>query len=272
MPALCKAKQSDMKLQYLNYKEPLTPCPDGHGYLGTLAQTENGEKVQCHICGELCYNLGAHAFNKHQIRASEYREKFQLGRRTPLCSDKATQDYKNSATARYTALSDDEKRARIESMKAAAQKATRVGQPHSLESLNKNGMCPDQLIARIVECAEAIGESPTHEQFKAHFAGKYVGAIVRTFGTWNAAKKQANLAPNKPGSRTPWNKGKSRYTDEMLLEYVRNRREMTGTWPTSSDWRRGFLPDYHIYLQRFGSMQGIRTAVENSSQPTSNAV
>ena len=261
-----------MSLQYLNYKEPLTPVPDGHGFFGTLAQTEDGTKVQCHICGELCYNLGAHVFGKHQIKASEYRKRFQLGRRTPLCSDQATQDYKARAYKRYANMTSDQKAAQIESIKRAAQKARRVGQPRSLESLNKDGMCPDQLIARIVECSEQIGTSPTYEQFKQHFNGKYTGAIIRTFGTWNAAKRQASLAPNKSGSRVPWNKGASRYTDEMLLEYVRNRKENTGVWPTSSDWRRGFLPDYHIYLQRFGSMRGIREAVENLAVHPQNAV
>jgi len=247
-----------MELIYLNYKEPLTTVEDGHGYLGALAQTTDGHKVQCHICGELYYNLGSHVFTTHQLKAVEYREKFQLGRRTPLCSDVASQEYKERALSRIATMSDEDRAAQIESMRKAAQKARRVGNPRSLESLNKEGMCPDQLIARILECAESLGKSPTHEDFKQYYSGKYVGAIVRTFGSWNAAKANASLPPNKPGSRTPWNKGHSRYTDEILLEYLRNLSKEKGGRPTASDWNRGFLPDYHIYLKRFGSIEKAR--------------
>lgn len=245
-------------LVYLNYKEPLKPVENGHGYLGTLAQTDDGEFVQCHICGQLCYNLGSHVFNFHNLKADEYRQKFQLGRRTPLCSDVASKDYKNRALDRMAKMTPDERQEQIDNMRAVAKLSHSKGNPRSLEALNKDGMCPDQLISHILKCAEALSKNPTHKDFTEFYGGKYVGAINRTFGSWNSAKKQANLAPNKSGSRIVWNKGQSRYTDEMLLEYLSNHYKQTKKPPTASDWKRRFLPDYHIYLKRFGSIRKAR--------------
>jgi hypothetical protein len=254
-----------MQLVYLNYKEPLKEVDGGHGYYGTLAQTEGGDLVQCHICGELHNNLGLHVWFKHGMRANEYREQYQLGRRTPLCSDAWSEKCKRDKIEMWASMTEEEREERKELMRNAERKTNRVGNPRSLEALNKDGMCPDQLISHILRCVESIGKSPTHQEFVEFYGGKYVGAIKRTFGSWNNAKKQANLEPNKPGSRVAWNRGHSRYTDDMLLEYVRNRQAITGTPVSSSDWRKNFLPDLHIYLKRFGSIQKVRELCNNNA-------
>lgn len=258
-----------MELVYLNYKEPLTKIEEGYGYYGTIAQTPDKKHVQCHICGTLAYNLGSHIHNSHGLKAKEYRQQFKLAKGTPLCSDQASHDYKERALKRYNGLSEIEKQARVALMqKARESRPQKTYDGRSLEDLNKDGMCPDQLISHIKACAESLQKNPTHQDFKDFYEGKYVGAIVRTFGSWNNAKRQADLEPNKSGSRTPWNKGQSKYTNEMLLEYLRNHYQNTGLPPTASDWKRGFLPDYHIYLNRFGSIKEARKLagipVENS--------
>lgn len=253
-----------MELVYLNYKEPLKAVEGGHGYYGTLAQTENNELVQCHICGELCENLGIHAWMRHGMKATEYREQYQLGKRTPLCSDACSQRCKQSKITMWENMTEQEREQRRELMRVAQKESVRLGKPRSLEALNKDGMCPDQLISHILKCSESLGKSPTHKEFTEFYKGKYVGAINRTFGSWNNAKRQANLEPNKSGSRVAWNRGYSRYTDAMLLEYVRNHQAVTKTSVSSSDWRRGFLPDLHIYLKRFGGIQKVRELCNNN--------
>lgn len=243
-----------MNLQYLNYKEPLKPVEDGFGFWGTLAQTETRNEVQCHICGHLVENLGYHAWIKHSLKAREYRIKFQLGLRTPLCSDLFSEKMKGIKLQAWERMSEEDKEACRESLRKARELTVRVGQPRSLEALNKDGMCPDQLIEKI----QALGKSPTFEEFKAAYNGKYVGAIIRTFGSWNGAKRMAGFKPCRSGSDTPHNK--SSYTNEMLLEFLRSFKKEKAQIPTYSDWRKGFLPSYYLYKHRFGGIQKAREA------------
>lgn len=245
-----------MELSYLNYKEPLKKVEQGFGYLGTLAQTVDGELVQCHICGELCQNLGAHVFGKHRIKAKEYREQFQLGRTTPLCSDKFSEAAKQRAADVWAALDASQQEKRREMMREAQKKTVRVGNPVSLEALNKKRMCPDQLIDLIQQLNDKLSHSPTHAEFVTEYGGKYVGAIVRTFGSWNGAKKMAGLAPCRSGSEFPHNR--AHYTNEMLLDFLRSAYKEKGQIPTYSDWKKGFLPSYHLYKHRFGGIAKAR--------------
>jgi len=247
-----------MKLQYLNYKLPLKPVTDGFGYLGTLAQTEDGCQVQCHVCGLLVENLGYHAWVKHQIKAVEYRATFQLGRTTPLCSDQLSEKCKETKRLAWSQMSEDEREARRNLMREAQTRAVRIGKPRSLEALNKDGMCPDQLIEKIKQCADKLKHSPTLSEFRTEYDGKYEGAIKRTFGSWNAAKEMSGLVKCKTGSRVPHNR--IAFTNEDLLAFLRSFKKEKGTVPTYSDWRRGFLPSYYLYKHRFGGIAKAREA------------
>lgn len=247
-----------MKLNYLNYKEPLKKVEEGFGYLGTLAQTDNKELVQCHICGGLYENLGLHSFQKHGLKAREYRIKFQLGLRTPLCSDEWTRKCKQIKLDAWNNMTSDEKEARRELMREAQRTANRVGQPRSLEALNKDGMCPDQLIQEIQTLAEKLGHSPTHAEFTKEYDGKFIGAINRTFGSWNGAKTIAGLERCKSGSLVAHNRAP--FTDEELLEYLRSFYKEKKEVPTNSDFKKGFLPSYNLYRHRFGGIEKARIA------------
>lgn len=245
-----------MNLTYLNYKEPLRPVEDGFGFFGTIAQTEEGEEVQCHICGGTYSNLGHHAWVRHGIKAREYRIKYQLGLRTPLCSDVWSNKCKEIKMLAWNKLSEEEKDDRRNMMRLAQEKTIRVGVGRSLEALNKDGMCPDQLIEKIQSLNIKLGHSPTHKEFEEEYNGKYVGAIRRTFGSWDGAKHMAGLNLNKSGSVIPHNR--SQYSNETLLEFLRSFYKEKGLRPTFSDWRRGFLPSYYLYKHRFGGIEKAR--------------
>lgn len=247
-----------MELDYLNYKEPLQKVTDGYGYLGALGQTKDGSKVQCHICGELYYNLGAHIFNTHQMKAREYREKFQLGLRTPLCSDQASREYKERALKLWNSKSPEEQEHQKNLMREAAAQAVRIGHTRSLEEKNRHGMCPDQLLEKIRLVADKLQKNPTAEDFRSEYSRRYLDSITRTFGSWNQAKAQLGLSPCKSGTRFPHNKGTCKFTKEELLAYLRNHYERFGKPPTASDWNRYYFPDYHIYLKQFGSIKNAR--------------
>lgn len=243
-----------MNLTYLNYKLPLTQVENGYGYMGTLGQTEDGELLQCHVCGELVANLGHHAWFKHGIRSREYKETYKLGMRTPLCSDAHCAKLKQIGLKNWNALTPEEQKKRIDTMHKHTVRDG--GNPRSLEALNKDGMCPDQLIERIQECAEHLGKSPSEKEFTEYYKGKYRGAILRTFGSWNGAKRIAGFPPLKSGSRVPHNR--SPYSDEQLLEFLRNFYEEKKEIPTCVDFDRGLLPSRYLYVHRFGGVVNAR--------------
>jgi ribosome-binding protein aMBF1 (putative translation factor) len=53
-----------------------------HGQLGVLA--DDGERAQCHICGDYFGNLGGHVSQVHGVSPDEYKERFELKASTGL--------------------------------------------------------------------------------------------------------------------------------------------------------------------------------------------
>lgn len=243
------------KLVYLGYKEPLKKVEQGYGYQGTLAQNEKGDKVQCHICGELFYNLGAH-IQSHGMKTRDYRILYGLGLRTPLCSDKASADYKARALKMWSSLSDDEQKKKIEHMREVAKKAIHKRYELSTEELNRKGICPDQLLQKIKDCAESLQKTPTVLELQEFYQTKrYIVPIIRTFGSYKKACEYAGLTPNKTGG-----KGGAMvpYTEDALITYLVDFYNRTGQPPTASDCHRGLLPSLAVYNKRFGSIQKAR--------------
>jgi ROS/MUCR transcriptional regulator protein len=53
---------------------------------GQLVASDDGTRVQCHICGRWYAVLGIHAAKAHGMGRDQYREEFGLNRSTGLCS------------------------------------------------------------------------------------------------------------------------------------------------------------------------------------------
>jgi ribosome-binding protein aMBF1 (putative translation factor) len=53
-----------------------------HGRLGVLA--DDGERAQCHLCGDYFGNLGGHVTQVHGVSPAEYKERFELKASTGL--------------------------------------------------------------------------------------------------------------------------------------------------------------------------------------------
>jgi ribosome-binding protein aMBF1 (putative translation factor) len=53
-----------------------------HGRLGVLA--DDGERAQCHLCGDFFGNLGGHVSQVHGVTPDEYKERFELKASTGL--------------------------------------------------------------------------------------------------------------------------------------------------------------------------------------------
>jgi len=255
-------KYKDEYLTFYNYKEPLKEIKkgDGFGYYGVLLGTVDKKKVQCHVCGELFKSVQAHVFQKHKLNSKQYKDKFELARETALISEDERQRRKELTLKWLASMSDEEKqewqRKAQEKYREWIKKKREIRtQPRiTLETKNKRGTCPDQLLQKIRDVHEVLGKTPTKRDFIDHYESqRYMHIIYATFGSWTKAVKMAGLKPV-----VQERKGGGRYSDEELLEYLDIFYRENGKPPTETDCRRGLVPDSNIYRRRFGSFTRAR--------------
>jgi len=251
------------ELIFYNYKEPLKKIERGYGYYGVILANKEGTGIQCHICGQLFGSLNAHVRQFHKIPVRKYKEKYQLAFTTSLVSEEERMKRKMLTINWLNSMSPEEKKRiseiqRKNWLKWKKSARTRVQPKNTLETKNKRGTCPDQLLAKISEVAKAIGHSPTKNEFIDYWKSqKYVHIIYKTFGSWDKAKQMAGQQVLTSGSvkqQRSWKK----YTREELIEYMQVFYQENGRPPTTTDCRRGLVPDGAIYKRVFGSMQNAR--------------
>jgi len=79
------------KIQYLSMESFF-------GELGVLAESKDGARIQCHICGKMFKALGTHLRKSHGMTAHEYRGQFGLNRGTSLSSAVSRELTRSSCT------------------------------------------------------------------------------------------------------------------------------------------------------------------------------
>src|SRR6202795_3771809 len=103
----------------------------------------------------------------------------------------------------------------------------------------------DQILAELRASAERLGRSPTMREFAADpDTTVHPQTVIGHFGSWNAAKRRAGLAPRRFATR------------EELLARLRELGEQLGRTPTARDLetRRGSMPSKSLYWHTFGSL------------------
>jgi hypothetical protein len=247
----------DSYLTLKHYKEPLIKIPKkiGYGFYGCLLASKDGKYVQCHICGKLFGELQAHVRQSHRMDIPEYREKFKLAKTTALISEDRRLFRKERTVLWMQSLTDEQKEQYKQWARDGRNKRSRAQPQLRLETKNKRGTCPDQLLEKIKEVAIDIGKTPSKIEFIwATGTQRYVHLIYKTFGSWGNAIKMAKLSPleKKKGGYV------RKYTNEELLEYLLIFTQENGKVPTFTDFKRGLLPSYSVYTTRFGSIEKAR--------------
>lgn len=236
------------------YKPPFNKIPEGEGFgfEGVILKTPDGSKIQCHICGELFELLCIH-IRQHGMNVTEYRQKFQLARLTKLISPMRSEERSKAYISRY---SDEEMKAmREKGQKAAKGKMNGKGVPLSLETKNKRGSCPDQIIEKIKQLALELGHTPTQLEFnRQEYGERFLHLIKDTFGTYRNALKVAELTPKIRDAYT-----KPKRSVEELQSYVTCFYEKEGRVPRFSDFGNGFLPFYSVYKRYFKDIEDMRS-------------
>jgi len=244
-----------------NYKEPLTKVEGGFGFYGTLISTKDGNYIQCHICGKLVQHLASHAFMGHKVKSREYKERFGLAYTTALISETERNRLKQATLDYIKGLTEEEKREFSERRRLAWARMLRnrnkAGQPlKTLETANKRGTCPDQLLEEIKKVKEALGRTPSKKEFIAHVGTqRHVHLIYKVFGSWKAALEILGMEQKK---KTHKGFRRKQYTDEELLNYLKVFYKTNGKIPTQTDFYRNLLPSYGTYTRRYGSISNAR--------------
>ena len=245
------------ELTFYHYKEPLlaVPAEKGFGYYGAMLSSLDGSKIMCHICGKLYGELQLHVRQAHKISVKEYRELFQLAHKTKLISEKVRLDRKR----RFWKMLKDRPEL-YEKYKANWKKPPgrrgNLKQPKlTLETHNKRGTCPDQLLDKIREVKERIGHVPSLKEFVAECGTqRYKHLIFKVYGSW-ANALQLLAYPQKKNT----GKGRGRHKKEELLELLEIFAQDNDKIPTSTDCNRGLLPDMRVFVRVFGSFEEARS-------------
>lgn len=259
------------ELTLYNYKEPLKKVVDGYGYYGAILVTKDGRGLQCHICGEVFRELGTHINRIHSIRAVDYKEKYQLAVTTALVSEERRQQMIETSRRWWESLSREKRESTIKRLRQAAKKLLKEKGAHgkgiTLETKNKRGICPDQLLDKIREVKDKIGHTPSKFEFITETkTQRYIHLIYKVYGSWKNALKILGYDPVL-GSVKRYNRDNRRYTKEELIDYLKMFYQENGYPPSASDCRRSLLPDILTFTRMFGTFQSAREAAGIIEKP-----
>lgn len=243
-------------LIYENYKEPLKriPASEGHGYYGVIATTADREAIQCHLCGNLYKSLGQH-LRGHNITADKYKERFGLPISAALVGESRREEMQRRVFERrgggYTGLP-----AHLAEYNRKVQSGEIRHQAHgktsmSLEKRNKLGLCPDQVLEKIKDLAKELGHTPSHDEFRLHYKGRYISSIKHLHGSYLNAVRKARLTP----AHELWSPSEEKLIAELKEFYKLHKRI-----PMTSDFNRGLLRNRGLYIARFGTLNNARVA------------
>lgn len=236
---------------YVGYKEPLQAVQDGFGYKGVLSTNQDKTHVQCHLCGFYYKHLGIHVAKFHKIPQKIYKKEYGLAAQTSLVSDR-TRDVLIAASEKVPRRV---KRKRLKALAAGRKiRASLENQfkGKALETKNKEGRCPDQLIDKINKLAETLERTPSQREFRKHYGG-YVGSIYLSFGSWSNAVKIAGLMPARVGLPQT-------YTPEALIAILKDFKQKHKREPSSSDMRNDYMPSQWTFVKYFGSWKNAKKA------------
>jgi hypothetical protein len=246
------------ELWFYNYKEPLRRYIGGHGFMGVLAHNREGDRVQCHICGNFYQTISPSHVKTHGFETLKaYKDEVGLAYTTALISEpvreKLVKIFFEQGLQRKLDLKSNKKFEQERIERLIASNKSRTGERLRLEKRNLRGNCPDQLLDKLKVLKKELGKVPTKRDFRAKYKGRFLGTIYQTFGSWTNAVKKAGMTPI---SETPG--AERKYTDKQLLDYLKEFHKMHSRLASHSDFDRGLLPAHSTYIEHFGSMNKAR--------------
>lgn len=255
-PDLPKSLQltETLTVLYEDYKEPLKTVVqakgEGYGYMGTVAMSEDREYIQCHICGDLFRSLSGHIRLEHKVSMREYKEDYGLSATNVLIGESLRYDLQQqNVNSKRNKGQPEGLKKHVAKLKAGEVKIHRGD--HSLEWRNKRGLCPDQVLEKILDLKEKLGHVPSIDEFKMEYKGRFLHSIQYLHGSWSEAVR-------KLGEKT--REDLRRHSEEDLIEELQNFQKKYDRIPMTSDFNRGLLTNKGTFIRKFGTLNNARVA------------
>lgn len=242
---------------YVDYKEPLRPNTSGHGFVGVVIKSKDGEYIQSNIDGKFYKKItNAHVKKAGYDLVRDYKEHFGIGWHTPLCGDTTLKLMKEAAERRYLNTPPEvflamQKKGQVATREKRINEA-RMGSKTAIEHRNKRGTCPDQLLDKIIKLHEKLGVVPSTDDFRAEYGTKYMGIMYHHFGSWVNAVKLAGFVPRSEG------KPSYKYSKEELVERLKVFFEKERRSPLTKDFGYGVLPCRATFRKHWGTLNEAR--------------
>jgi alkylated DNA nucleotide flippase Atl1 len=131
-----------------------------------------------------------------------------------------------------------------------AEACRRAGVPCKARNVPPSRMkyTKESIVEWVREFINQNGRAPKEKDFLANNKRRIYQAISRRFGIQEIIKEARALATTKiDGDHA------NRYTDEELLQNMRDFERVNGREPYPSDARRGFTSDVQTFVNHFGS-------------------
>ena len=251
-------QHGDAQLTFYHYKEPLQAIAkgQGYGYYGAVLATLDGTQIQCHVCGKLFADVSRHVLLAHQLSSTQYKTQFQLAKKTALVSESARL---NRRQVMWKLLHTRPELYAKWKANWALGKANRRRHPQqprlALETKNKRGTCPQQLLEKILEVKRQLKHVPSLAEFvEACGTQRYKHLIFTVYGSWLNALKACKLTAKintSPGF-------KRRYQRDELIDLLQLFTTENNRLPTYTDCRRGLLPSGEVFARMFGTWEQAR--------------
>jgi len=233
-----------------DYKEPIRPLKNGHGFYGIVVRSKDKELVMSHEDGLFYKHLNTqHAKKFGYKNLKEYKSQYGISQTTPLCGlsiSKKNHDKAMGYFAKQGAV-------QLKKIREKGQQALkdRRGSRMSLEVRNKRGTCPDQLLDKILKLKEKLRYTPSANDFKSEYGAGFLSSIENYFGTYLNAVKSASLIPNsieRPRG----------YTSQELINRLWLFLQTYGYTPLSKDFGNGILPTKQAYYRYWRTLNAAR--------------
>src|SRR3990167_5777234 len=194
---------------FYNYKEPLMRYEEGNGFMGALVFDSETDKLQCHLCGEWEHSLQHHLRKEHNLTASQYKEMVGLNKTSALISETYRSKLIAAGQKRFKNLRKNRKHS-----EEAKQKISASLKEYRFETKNKIGTCPAQLLERLVVLYNQKGRMPRSRWFS------FYDSLKKVFGSRKRACQFAGLPYRKPGQNLEGGRGKTKWTNETVVEAI----------------------------------------------------
>lgn len=236
-------KDNDLQPVQNKIVPPLEAVTKGFGFMGTLLCTKDGEKIQCHKCGDLFPELREHIKLAHNLDPRQYKDKYGLNRTTPLISPVMREKYIRRVEKKrmpFWMLNDKTKEEyltelRRRSLLARKARKKEKKRKYTSEQLNKFGTCPKQIEERFISLYEKKGTVPTFTELREE-DNALLCVIYRRFKTYSNFLITMGL---KSGRRN----NIARYTLDEIKKLIEQFVDEKQRCICPRDTKIGYLPD-----------------------------